>query len=643
MTVPPVPGSVFFPVCREDMTKRGWAELDFLLVSGDAYVDHPSFGPAVIARVLESCGYRVGILPQPDWKSKDAFLAMGRPRLAVLVTAGNLDSMLNKFTASKKNRSDDSYSPGGKSGCRPDRATVAFCSRVKECWKDVPLVIGGVEASLRRFAHYDYWSDEVRRSVLFDSQADILVYGMGEKQIKEIAELLDRGVPAGSIRSVRGTMYRAPSLPEKGRVVEVPSFEEAAAEKVKFAEAFRLEYLEQDPFHGRTVAQRHGTTFVIQNPPALPLSEKEMDDVYGLPYTRTYHPMYEKDGGVPAIKEVRFSLVSHRGCFGSCSFCAIHSHQGRIIQSRSHDSLLSEAKLLTTLPDFKGYIHDVGGPTANFRIPSCSEQLERGTCRNRQCLFPSPCPKLRADHRDYLELLRKLRSLPGVKKVFIRSGIRFDYLLADKKTPFLEELCAHHVSGQLKIAPEHVSSDVLRVMGKPGREVYERFMEAFRGMNTRLGKKQYLVPYFISSHPGAELKDAVELAEFLRDIRFQPEQVQDFIPAPGSPATCIYWTGIDPMTGGTVHVPKSREERKMQRALLQYREPRNRETVIRALEAAGRSDLIGEGPLCLVRPQHRPERGKMSAPLLPGGKKPGGRFQKRRSGLGKKDRCKDQG
>ncbi|WP_367338413.1 YgiQ family radical SAM protein [Aminivibrio sp.] len=643
MAVPPVPGSVFFPVCREDMTERGWAELDFLLVSGDAYVDHPSFGPAVIARVLESCGYRVGILPQPDWRTKDAFLAMGRPRLAVLVTAGNLDSMLNKFTASKKNRSDDSYSPGGKSGHRPDRATIAYCSRVKECWKDVPLVIGGVEASLRRFAHYDYWSDEVRRSVLFDSQADILVYGMGEKQIREIADLLDRGVPAGNIRSVRGTMYRAPSLPEKIRVMEVPSFEEAAADRVKFAEAFRLQYLEQDPFHGRTVAQRHGTTFVIQNPPALPLSEKEMDDVYGLPYTRTYHPMYEKDGGVPAIKEVRFSLVSHRGCFGSCSFCAIHSHQGRIIQSRSHDSLLSEAKLLTTLPDFKGYIHDVGGPTANFRIPSCSEQLERGACRNRQCLFPSPCPKLRADHRDYLELLRKLRSLPGVKKVFIRSGIRFDYLLADKKTPFLEELCAHHVSGQLKIAPEHVSSDVLRVMGKPGREVYERFMEAFRGMNTRLGKKQYLVPYFISSHPGAELKDAVELAEFLRDIRFQPEQVQDFIPAPGSPATCIYWTGIDPMTGEPVHVPKSREERKMQRALLQYREPRNRETVIRALEAAGRSDLIGEGPLCLVRPQHRPERGKMSAPLLPGGKKPGGRFQKRRSGLGKKDRCKDQG
>ncbi|MDD2452603.1 MAG: YgiQ family radical SAM protein [Aminobacteriaceae bacterium] len=642
MAVPPVPGSVFFPVCREDMTERGWAELDFLLVSGDAYVDHPSFGPAVIARVLESCGYRVGILPQPDWRTKDAFLAMGRPRLAVLVTAGNLDSMLNKFTASKKNRSDDSYSPGGKSGHRPDRATIAYCSRVKECWKDVPLVIGGVEASLRRFAHYDYWSDEVRRSVLFDSQADILVYGMGEKQIREIADLLDRGVPAGNIRSVRGTMYRAPSLPEKIRVMEVPSFEEAAADRVKFAEAFRLQYLEQDPFHGRTVAQRHGTAWVIQNPPPLPLSEKEMDDVYGLPYTRTYHPMYEKDGGVPAIKEVRFSLVSHRGCFGSCSFCAIHSHQGRIIQARSHDSLLSEARLLTTLPDFKGYIHDVGGPTANFRIPACSEQFERGACRNRQCLFPSPCPKLRADHRDYLELLRKLRSLPGVKKVFIRSGIRFDYLLADKKTPFLEELCAHHVSGQLKIAPEHVSADVLRIMGKPGREVYERFMEAFRVMNTRLGKKQYLVPYFISSHPGAELKDAVELAEFLRDIRFQPEQVQDFVPAPGSPATCIYWTGIDPMTGEPVHVPKSREERKMQRALLQYREPKNRETVIRALEAAGRSDLVGEGALCLVRPQHRPERGRLSAPILPGGKKTGSRSQKRRTDLGKKDRRKDQ-
>lgn len=608
MAVPPVSGACFFPVCRADMEEKRWAQLDFLLISGDAYVDHPSFGPAVIARVLEHRGFRVGILPQPEWRNKDAFLSMGRPRLAALVTAGNLDSMLNKFTASRKNRSDDSYSPGGKTGFRPDRATIVYCSRVKECWKDLPLIIGGVEASLRRFAHYDYWSDEVRRSILFDSQADLLAYGMGEKQIVEIAELLGQGVPVDKICSVRGTMYRTHFFPESGKVVEVFSYEDVAEDKIKFAEAFKTQYLEQDPFHGKTVAQRHGTVWMVQNPPPRPLSQAEMDAVYDLPYARTYHPMYETDGGVPAIKEVRFSLTSHRGCFGSCSFCAIHYHQGRIIQSRSHDSLVREALLLTTLPDFKGYIHDVGGPTANFRIPACDEQLVRGACKNRQCLFPSPCPKLRADHSEYLDLLRKLRSLPGVKKVFIRSGIRYDYLLADKKTPFLEELCAYHVSGQLKVAPEHVSAGVLKLMGKPGRSVYEKFMEAYKVANKKLGKKQYLVPYFIASHPGAELKDAVELAEFLRDIRFQPEQVQDFIPTPGSLSTCIYYTGIDPFSGRSFYVPKDKNERKMQRALLQYREPRNRETVIQALRAAGRNDLVGEGPHCLVHPQHREKR-----------------------------------
>jgi len=616
MVVPPVPGTSFFPVNREEMEARGWAGLDFLLISGDAYVDHPSFGPAVIARVLESRGFRVGILPQPDWKSREPFLAMGRPRLAALVTAGNLDSMLNRLTASKKSRSRDSYSPGGKAGLRPDRATVVYGSRVRECWKDLPLVIGGVEASLRRFAHYDYWSDDVRRSVLIDSGADLLVYGMGEKQITEIAALLDRGVPVEKIRSVRGTMYRSAELPEDGKTVAVPSWEEVSSDRRKFAEAFRLQYPEQDPFHGKAVAQRFGNVWTVQNPPPRPLIMDEMDQVYGYPYTRTYHPMYEKDGGVPAIEEVRFSLTSHRGCFGSCSFCAIHYHQGRIIQARSHGSLVEEARLLTTLPDFKGYIHDVGGPTANFRIPACDDQLVRGACRNRQCLFPAPCPKLRADHSDYLELLGKLRALPGVKKVFIRSGIRFDYLMADKKTPFLEELCAHHVSGQLKVAPEHVSPGVLSVMGKPGCEVYGKFMEAYAEMNRKLGKKQYLVPYFISSHPGAELKDAVRLAEFLRDIRFQPEQVQDFIPTPGSLSTCIYYTGIDPFSGKKVHVPKDRNERKMQRALLQYREPKNRETVLRALDTAGRPDLVGEGPLCLVRSQQKKEnrRGKETPP-----------------------------
>ena len=614
MKVPPVAGTRFFPVNRKDMEERGWEELDFLFVSGDAYVDHPAFGTAVIARVLEAAGFRVGILAQPDWRSRDAFLSMGRPRYAALVSAGNLDSMLNKLTASKKSRSTDSYSPGGRSGMRPDRATIAYCSRVKECWKDLPVITGGVEASLRRFAHYDYWSDEVRRSILFDSQADLLVYGMGELQIRRIADLLARGVPVGRLRDLRGTVYRTNEFPEiGGKFVELPSYEEVAADKQRFAEAFRMQDAEQDAFHGKTVVQRHGSFYVVQNPPAQPLTMEEMDAVYALPYPRTYHPMYEAAGGVPAIAEVRFSLTSHRGCFGSCSFCAIHYHQGRIIQSRSHDSLLREARILTELPDFKGYIHDVGGPTANFRIPACEQQLVRGACRNRQCLSPTPCPKLRADHSDYIDLLRKLRALPKVKKVFIRSGIRFDYLLADKKGGFLEELCAHHISGQLKVAPEHVSSRVLALMGKPGCEVYEKFRLAYSAMNEKLGKKQYLVPYFIASHPGATLEDAVELAEYLRDIHFQPEQVQDFIPTPGSLSTCMYYTGLNPFTGEAVPSAKDRNERKMQRVLLQYAEPKNREAVIQALETAGRKDLIGTGPYCLVQPQHREPR-KKSAP-----------------------------
>jgi uncharacterized radical SAM protein YgiQ len=622
---PPVPGTSFLPVCRADMEARGWEELDFLLVNGDAYVDHPSFGGAVIARVLEAGGFRVGILPQPDWRDVRSYGSMGRPRLAVLVTSGNLDSMLNRFTAAKKDRSRDSYSPGGRKGLRPDRAVIVYCNGIRQLWGDVPLVIGGVEASLRRFAHYDYWADKPRRSILIDSGADLLVYGMGEAQIREIASLLDRGVSIKDIRSVRGTMYKTAALPEGGGHVRLPSWEEAASDRFKFAEAFRLQYDEQDPFHGAAVAQKSGGLWAVQNPPPVPLTSAEMDEIYGLPYTRTWHPMYESAGGVPAIEEVRFSLTSHRGCFGSCSFCAIHYHQGRIIQARSHESLIKEARLLTSLPDFKGYIHDVGGPTANFRIPSCKEQLSRGACRGKQCLHPAPCRHLEADHSDYIALLRKLRALPGVKKVFIRSGVRFDYLLEDKKNNFLEELCEYHVSGQLKIAPEHVSPRVLSLMGKSRPEVYVKFMEAYARANKKLGKKQYLVPYFISSHPGAELKDAALLAEFLRDIKYQPEQVQDFIPTPGSLSTCIYYSGVDPFSGKEVYVPKSVRERKMQRALLQYGAPENREMVIRALQEAGREDLIGDGPKCLVRPAFRaPDRG--------GGPSPSPRWQGGRKG-----------
>ena len=628
--IPAVPGTRFLPVSRKDMEERGWEELDFLFVMGDAYVDHPSFGPAIISRVLEKGGFRVGMLPQPDWRSRDAFLSLGRPRLGVLVSAGNLDSMLSKLTASRKSRSTDSFSPGGRPGMRPDRATIAYCSRIRECWKDIPLVIGGVEASLRRFAHYDYWSDEVRRSVLVDSQADLLVFGMGEKQILEIASLLQEGVPVRRIRDVRGTVFRIGDIAEaRGEFVEVPSFEEVRSGREAFAEAFRGEYLEQDPFRGKGILQRHGSTAIFQNPPASPLSQAEMDAIYDLPYTRTYHPMYESQGGVPAIAEVRFSLVSHRGCFGSCSFCAIHCHQGRIIQNRSHESLLREAEILASLPDFKGYIHDVGGPTANFRVPSCQKQLRQGTCRNRQCLVPTPCPKLSADHGDYIALLRKLRSVKGVKKVFIRSGVRYDYLLLDRKGgSFLEELCAHHVSGQLKVAPEHVSDKVLSLMGKCRKSDYEAFQREYAEMNRKLGRKQYLVPYFISSHPGAGLQEAVELAEFVRDLRFMPEQVQDFIPTPGSLSTCMYWTGLDPLTGSPVHVPREKEERAMQRALLQYGRPENRELVLRALKKAGRMDLVGTGPRCLVSPvSSGSPAGKRDVPgarKAPGaGRKPG--------------------
>lgn len=600
----------FLPITREDMEKRGWEQLDFIFVSGDAYVDHPSFGPAIICRMLEKHGYRVGIIAQPNWRTKDDFKKLGRPRLAFLVSSGNLDSLLNKFTAAKKYRSRDTYSPGGKVGLRPDRTTIVYCNKIRETWKKTPIIIGGIEASLRRFAHYDYWSDDVRRPILVDSRADLLIYGMGERQIIEIADQLKSGLDIAAIRSVKGTCYSAQMLDEVWGYTELPSFEQVAQSKKKFAEACKMQYLEQDALRGKTLLQRCSDYYIVQNPPALPLSTEEMDEIYALPYRRTYHPSYEKEGGVPAIEEVKFSLVSQRGCFGGCNFCAIVSHQGRMIQSRSADSILTEARALTKLPDFKGYIHDVGGPTANFRIPSCDSQLERGTCRGKQCLAPEPCKNLQADHTEYLALLRALRSLPGVKKVFIRSGIRYDYLMQAKDS-FLEELCAHHVSGQLKIAPEHVAAKVTRLMGKAGKDIYVRFAEAFQKMNRKLGKEQYLVPYFMSSHPGASLKEAIELAEFIRDLKYRPEQVQDFIPTPGSLSTCMYYTGIHPLTNETVYVAKDIREKQMQRALLQYRDPKNYHLVHQALMKANRSDLIGFGPKCLIRPPKftQPQRG----------------------------------
>jgi len=598
----------FLPVCRADLEERGWDELDFVFVSGDAYVDHPSFGPAIICRLLEKHGYRVGIIPQPDWHSTKDFMGLGKPRLGFLVSAGNMDSLLNKFTAAKHERGYDDYSPGGKAGCRPERAVIVYTNRLREAYPGVPVIIGGIEASLRRMAHYDYWSNSVRRSILVDSGADLLIYGMGEHQILQLASDLHQGVAIENIQDIAGTCYLVPDFDYVWDYEKLPPFTEVSVDKKAFAAAFALEYLEQDAIRGRRLVQQHERVCVVQNPPARPLTEAEMDEVYDLPYNRTWHPMYDKDGGIPAIKEVQFSLLSQRGCFGGCNFCAIISHQGRIIQRRSHESLLREARLLTTLPGFKGYIHDVGGPTANFRRTSCDGQLERGTCRGKQCLSPVPCGNLVADHSDYLQLLREIREIPGVKKVFVRSGIRFDYLLL-AKDDFLEELCRHHISGHLKIAPEHIAEKVTRLMGKSDKAVYIRFAEKFRRLNEKLGKKQYLVPYFMSSHPGATLTEAVELAEFIRDLGYRPEQVQDFIPTPGTLSTCMYYTGFNPLTGEKVYTAKRPEEKRRQRALLQYWEPRNREIVREALKIAHREDLIGYGKRCLVRPQEEKKTG----------------------------------
>lgn len=593
----------FLPVTRKDMEERGWQELDFIFVSGDAYVDHPSFGPAILCRLLEKHGYRVGIIPQPDWHSTKDFASLGKPRLGFLVSSGNLDSQLNRYTAAKRLRHDDSYSPGGKAGFRPERAVQAYTGKLRECWgKDVPIIIGGIEASLRRFAHYDYWADEVRPSILSQCEADLLVYGMGEHQLIEIAAQLHQGVEIQNIQDVQGTCFRVPNFDYIWDYEAVASFEQVRKSKAAFAEAFRTEYLEQDAFRGKRLAQQNGSWCIVQNPPALPLSTEEMDEIYDLPYMRTWHPMYDKAGGVPAIEEVKFSITAHRGCFGGCNFCAIISHQGRIIQPRSDASILREAKLMTEQPDFKGYIHDVGGPTANFHRTSCEAQLKRGTCHGKQCLSPDTCKNLVADHGSYLALLRKLRQLPKVKKVFIRSGIRFDYLML-AQDDFLRELCEHHISGQLKIAPEHISDRVTRLMGKSGSRVYRRFVEKFTRMNKQLGKKQYLVPYFMSSHPGSQLEDAIELAEFIKEMGYHPEQVQDFIPTPGTLSTCMWYTGLNPLTGQQVYSAKLPEEKAMQRALMQFWLPANYDLVRKALEKAGRRDLIGYGAKCLIRPE----------------------------------------
>ena len=596
--------SNFLPICREDMLARGVEQFDFVYIIGDAYVDHPSFGHAIISRLLQAHGYSVGIISQPDWKDKASIAIYGEPRLAFLVSAGNMDSMVNHYSVSKRLREKDSFTPGGKMGKRPDCATIVYGNLIRQTYKKTPILIGGVEASLRRLAHYDYWSNKVKRSILLDSGADILMYGMGEHSIIELAEALDSGLSVSDITFVSGTVYKTQKKEDIYDAIFLPEFEEVKTDKPSYARSFYLQYCNTDPFSGKRLAEQYpGKVYIVQNPPAQPLSQLEMDDVYALPYMRTYHPIYEALGGVPAIAEVRFSLTSNRGCFGGCSFCALTFHQGRIIQSRSHESIVKEAELLTKEADFKGYIHDVGGPTANFRFPACDKQMSKGVCADKQCLFPQPCKNLKANHKDYLKLLRKLRSIPGVKKVFIRSGIRFDYLLADKERAFLRELCQYHVSGQLKVAPEHISDTVLEKMGKPRAKIYHQFAREYQKMNEKLGKKQYLVPYLMSSHPGSTLQEAVELAEFLRDLGYMPQQVQDFYPTPSTISTCMYYTGLDPRTMKEVYVAHNPHEKAMQRALIQYRDPRNYELVKEALQKTGRTDLIGFDKNCLIPPR----------------------------------------
>lgn len=585
------------PMSKEEMGQRGWDELDFVLITGDAYVDHPSFGAALVGRVLEGAGYRTGIVAQPNWRELNAFRVLGRPKLGVLITAGNLDSMVANYTAAHKPRRVDDFSPGSVGGLRPDRASVVYANRAREALPGLPIILGGIEASLRRIAHYDYWADGLRRSVLLDSKADLLLYGMSELSLLSVAERLKHGLTDYS--DIRGACYLSSEVSREA--VLLPSFAAMQEDKIKFAEAFRLARGEENPFGGRTLAQQHGNAYVCVNSPPMPLTTEQMDWVYGLPFTRRPHPRYS-EAGVKAIDEVEFSITSHRGCYGGCSFCALTAHQGRVIQRRSLDSIVAEARLLTTLPNFKGYIHDIGGPTANFHAPPCAKQIEEGPCRGKECLSPKPCRQLHAGHDEYLAVLRAVRSLPGVKKVFVRSGVRFDYVLLDANDAFLSELCEHHISGQLKLAPEHVSARVLRLMGKPSHGVYREFLTRYQRTNARFGKKQFVVPYFMSSHPGSTLEDAIEMAEYLRDERIRPEQVQDFVPTPGSLSTAMYYTGIHPLTQESVHVPRSPAEKNAQRALLQYFQHKNHSTVRKVLRDVGRDDLIGYGPKCLVPP-----------------------------------------
>ena len=592
----------FLPVTREEMEARGWVQCDFVYVIGDAYVDHPSFGHAIISRVLEHHGYSVGIISQPDWKNPESINIFGKPRLAFLVSGGNMDSMVNHYSVTCHHRKTDAFTPGGVMGKRPDYATVVYCNLIRQTYKEVPILIGGIEASLRRLAHYDYWSNKMKRSILLDAQADLLMYGMGERSVVEIADALNAGMDVKDITYVDGTVFKTAQPDESLPTVFLPGFEKVKSDKRKYAESFRIQYGNCDPFTARRMAEWYGKKYVVQNPPQKPLSMAEMDAVYDLPYMRTYHPSYEKLGGVPAIEEVKFSLVSNRGCFGACSFCALTFHQGRIVQVRSHESILREAEKMVQDPDFKGYIHDVGGPTANFRHPACKKQMEKGACGGRQCLYPTPCKNMDADHSDYVALLRKLRAIPGVKKVFVRSGIRFDYLLADRKDTFFRELVQYHISGQLKVAPEHVSDRVLAKMGKPKNAVYNQFVEKYHRLNQEFGMKQYLVPYLMSSHPGSTLDDAIALAEYIRDMGYNPEQVQDFYPTPSTLSTVMYATGLDPRTMEKVYIPTDPHEKAMQRALIQYRNPVNYQLVREALMKAGREDLIGTGPKCLIRP-----------------------------------------
>jgi len=630
----------FLPITMKEAKALGWEEVDFAYVTGDAYVDHSSFGAAIISRVLESRGYKVGMIPQPDWKDESSITVFGRPRLGFLISGGNMDSMVNHYTVSKKRRSSDAYTPGGEAGRRPNHATVVYSNLIRKTYKDVPIILGGIEASLRRLAHYDYWSDSLKRSILLDAGANLISYGMGERSIVEIADALNAGIDINDITFIDGTVYRTKDLESVYDYRRLPAYEDLKSDRLKYAESFYTQYRNTDPFSGKRLVEPYEDdgVYVVQNPASKPLTQMEMDDVYALPYMNTYHPSYEKAGGVPAIQEIKFSLTSCRGCFGGCSFCALTFHEGRIVQSRSQDAIVREAEAMTKMPDFKGYIHDVGGPTANFRRPACDKQTRKGACPDRQCLFPEPCKNLVVEHKDYLGLLRRLREIPGVKKVFVRSGVRFDYALADPDDTFIRELCQYHISGQLRVAPEHVSDNVLRLMGKPKNAVYEAFVQKCARINKKLGKEQYLVPYLMSSHPGSTLKDAIKLAEYVRDIGYTPEQVQDFYSTPSTISTCMYYTGVDPRTMKPVYVPRSPREKAEQRALIQYRDPKNYDLVKEALLKEHREDLIGFGKSCLIPPRkinhmgERKENYKGERKEERGGKRKEQRGRKRESG-----------